>query len=120
MIWVVKLSNGTFIDEDKVAIWDNPKKLSPWLLLMDYLEVQSLSIDNIALWDKSALISIYSPGKLAGKLPDSVDFRIRYISDGMSSNASPIELYGVVTTKNSVSFGFWYNTKTREIFTTIE
>jgi hypothetical protein len=121
MKWIVTLSNGTQIDEDQTLLFDNPNKLTPWLVLQEYIETSKLSIRSIELWDRPSLptIRLYSTGKLAGQLPDFIDFRRRFIGEGMSSGGSVV-LYGIIIVKNSVSFGVWCNPETREIFTTIE
>jgi hypothetical protein len=119
MKWVVVFSDNSIIDEESIIGYDNPKNVSPWLVLLDHMERNNLTIKSLSFVDEDSSINIYSPGKIAGKLPDSIDFRKRYIGEGMHSSM-PFELYGMILTKDSITVGIWYNKKTKEVFTTFE
>lgn len=119
MEWQARLSNGIVLTEQILAAFDNPNKLTPWLVLLEYCENNKLTLKDVVLWDSNTSVRLYTPGKLSSKLPDNIDYRRRYVAEGMASN-TPTELHGLIITKDSVSFGIWFNNLTKEVFTTIE
>lgn len=120
MLWRVLLSNGEEFSEDTIiSKLPNPSNVTPWLLLQSYCDQKDLDIKLLSLWDSKSAVRLYSPGKMSSLPHNSVDFRRRYISTGLSSNI-PTEVTGICITKNSVIFGVWYNSETKEVFTSIE
>lgn len=97
----------------------NPSNVTPWLLLQSYYDQKGLTIKMLNLWDSTTAVRLYSPGKMSSLPHDSVDFRRRYVSTGLSSNI-PTELTGICITRKGVIFGVWYNSATKEVFTSIE
>lgn len=120
MIWQVTLSNDEKYDESSITtILPNPSNVTPWLLLQSYCDHSKLTIKSIVLWDNGSAIRLYSPGRVATKPYDAIDFRRRYVSTSMTSNV-PKEITGILITKNNVTFGIWCDAATKEIFSSIE
>lgn len=118
-MWAVTLNNDELFDEFSILRdVENPSKLTPWLLLDSYCSSKNLIIKEIKIWDDTNFIKMYSPNRM-GSASDSIDYRKRYISEGMHTNI-PRELEGFIVTKNKVSFGIWLDKQTKEIFTTVE